>query len=202
MGEIIGVTGNICSGKTEALRFFEKEGNPVLKTDTSLYNAYLNPQCRQEIIAILGESILGQNGEIDRLLLKKKLLKDPHLTRQLWGITDQYIDPEIVTALKKNKDGMLFFETTQLFEKNWDSYCKKTIFCYAPDEKRASWLQERARVRDGLELTLEKAYVVLRQQTPQEEKLEKADFVIYNNGAIESLENQCRRILGLLKGCP
>ena len=186
MNRTIGITGNICVGKSAVTDILLQIGAEILSYDLFLHNAYADPGCREEIVGHFGESIL-LNKKIDRTLLKIYLKERPEDSKKLWKITDRYIDPKIEKSLRENS-GLLFFECAPLYEKSLDRFCDRVIACYTSDELRIERLIKRAKERDGFLLTREEAVAVIGQQTmSQEEKVKRADYVIYNDGSLDEL---------------
>lgn len=199
MGRIIGITGNICSGKSTVANLFAKLGAKVVSYDRFIYDSYKNPYCRDVIVGIFGYSILV-DGQINRTNLKIYLKEHPEKCKLLWEITDKYSGPLVLQFFQENLE-LSFFECTPLYEKSWDKFCNKVITCYAPDNLRVNRLMERARTRDGFYLTENEAKLIIGQQAmSQQEKAMRAGYVLYNGGDFESLESQAiilyNRIVG------
>jgi len=189
MDRIIAITGNICTGKSAVGNILAKVGATVVSHDTFLYGAYAEPKCQEEIVACFGAAILV-NGLIDRTSLKTYLKEHPEDCRRLWNITDKYSDPLVERFFQENRS-LTFFECAPLYERSWDRFCEQVIACYVPDDLRIIRLIERARTRDGFYLSEKEAIAVMNQQEmSQEEKIKRADYVIYNDGNLESLERQ------------
>ena len=188
--QIIGLTGNICSGKTTVARILKERGATVLNRDDFLYEAYKLPSCKSDLVDCIGGAILGSDGEIDRTKLKIFLKQHPHLCFKVWNITDKYVDPRVLDALQ-NINSLTFFECSSLYEKDLDHFCRYVVMCYAPDDVRALRLITRARERDGFVLTEDEARAVFIQQTiSQGGKMGRPDFVIRNDGTFDDLTNQ------------
>ncbi|MEK6809112.1 MAG: dephospho-CoA kinase [Nanoarchaeota archaeon] len=189
MNHLIGITGNICSGKSTVASVLKRLNAVVVSHDTFLYDAYTNPGCKAEIANCLGDAVFV-DGSVDRTCLKSYLKEHPEDCKKLWGITDKYTDPVVEKFLQGNAD-LVFFECAPLYEKSWDKFCRKVIFCYTSDDLRIRRLMERARKRDGFDLSEQEAIAVIKQQTmSQEEKMKRADYTVHNDGDFESLERQ------------
>ena len=187
---IIGITGNICTGKSAVADIISQKGNKVLRYDHFLYQAYQNQDCLNELINCFGKTILDDNHLLDRIKLKMYLKEQPEDAQKLWAITGRYADPEIEKNLQQNA-GLSFFECSQLYEKGWDAFCKQVITCYVPDWLRIPRLIKRARERDHFELSEDEARKVIDQQAmSQEEKAARADHLIRNDGDLENLATQ------------
>jgi dephospho-CoA kinase len=92
------------------------------------------------------------------------------------------------TWLKKHADSAIIVkEAAILFESGADKQVDKIIVVAAPEEHRIKRVMERDT------LTLSKVHERISKQWPQEELIEKSDFVIDNSGNI-SLINQVLQI--------
>lgn len=186
---IIGITGNICTGKSTIASILSREGANVLSYDSFLYEAYTDQRCQGDIENAFGSNILV-NGRIDRTLLKTYLKKNPEDCKKLWNITDEYVDPRIENFFQENQ-GFSFFECAPLYEKSWDESCELVIASYTPNELRIERLMKRARERDNFHLSRDEAMAVIEQQTiSQEEKIKRANYIIWNDGDLDNLEQQ------------
>ena len=198
MNRIIGITGNICTGKSTIAKILEREGAIVVSYDTFLYDVYTNPKCQEEIVNRFGNAVFV-DGSVDRTNLKIHLKKHPEDCKYLWDITDRYSNPKVEKFFQENK-GLAFFECAPLYEKSWDKFCEQVITCYTPDDLRVLRLIERARKRDGFHLSeLEARAVMIQQVMPQEEKMKRANYVIYNDGSLRSLERQTITLYSKIK---
>lgn len=203
---IIGLTGNIAVGKSTVAKFLEEFGASVIKCDSFMYETYASQDCLKQIVDCLGEGILNDKGSIDRLLLKKALIVNPNQIHTIWDITNACIEPKIVDALKSHKQGLLFFEATQLYECRWNQYCAKTIVCVSDNFNRARYIKARA-LAESLILEDKDVQILFAQQMPQDEKSKNADYVIVNNGSLYDLRSQtnliydkiCYDMYGVLK---
>jgi len=198
VNRIIGITGNICTGKSAMANILIKTGAKVQSHDVFLYSAYANSKCQEEIVSHFGDAVLV-DGSVDRTSLKMYLKEHPEECKRLWDITDKYVDPLVEKFLQEN-DGLSFFECAPLYEKAWNFFCEQVITCYVPDQIRILRLMERAKKRDDFSLSEEEAIAIIRQQAmSQEEKMKRADFVINNSANFESLERQTVHLYNYLR---
>lgn len=189
MKSIVGITGNICSGKSSVASILKGAGAKVSSYDTFLYGVYSDSQCKADLIDCFGNEILDGN-QIERTLLKMYLKDHPEDCKKLWNITDKYALPKVENFLNETS-GLCFFECAPLYENSLDKFCEKVVVCYTPDDLRINRLIWRAKNRDGFILSREKAMAVIQQQTmSQEEKMARADFIIFNDGNFSYLEKQ------------
>ena len=165
----IAITGNIASGKSEVERILANKF-PVYDTDK------------------IAHDILGN---VDRKKLGEQVFKNPEVKKKL----EEYIHPkvklEVLKIFDKNYD-VVFVSVPLLFETDFYKLFDKILFIACDDNIRLERLMKRNN------FTKEEALLRINAQLPQDEKIKKSDFVIYNNSTVEDLE---KRVLEFIKNC-
>ena len=84
---VVGLTGNIASGKSTVAEFLHKSGAVIIDADLIAHQVVApgQPAC-EEISTLFGEGILRPDGTIDRERLGRLVFEDPGLRRQLEAI--------------------------------------------------------------------------------------------------------------------
>jgi dephospho-CoA kinase len=186
---IIGLTGNIGSGKSTVAAFLREMGYPVL--DTDLLSARARELKKAELKALFPEAFLGE--ELDRRRLAQLVFSDPQKLRAL----EELIHPEVRKLLEEElsrlEAPLVFVEIPLLFEKGWEGRLRGTILVAAPLEERL----KRAMARSGL--SREEVLARERAQMPEEEKRRRATWVLENRGSLEDLRAQVQALLGEIR---
>src|SRR5262249_37079295 len=79
----VAITGGIGTGKSTALKLFARHGAATVSSDDIVHNLlHSDEEVRRELIATLGEAIVGDDGEIDRRKVGALVFKDRDLL--LW----------------------------------------------------------------------------------------------------------------------
>lgn len=179
----VAIVGNIASGKSTVESFLLEKGYPVLDTDKVAHN--LLEEAKSDIIlAFAGYDILDKN-EISRDKLGKLVFKHPNLKKMLESILHPKIRLKIADFCQRNHSSdFVFVSIPLLFEAHMEDLFDKILFIYTDDNIRL----ERLIKRNGYDE--EYAMCRIKSQLPQETKLQKADWVIYNNADVESLKKQ------------
>ena len=107
-------------------------------------------------------------------------LSEAQLLKYADFYTDSCLHPLILKAMFDRKDDPLFAEVPLLFEAGWDVYFDHNLLVVTDEEKLIERLIERG-------LSRQEAYARLNKQMPTEEKIKRADKIIYNNGSMEDL---------------
>jgi dephospho-CoA kinase len=186
---IIGLTGNIGSGKSTVAAFLREMGYPVLDADLLAERA--RELKKAELKALFPEAFLGE--ELDRRRLAQLVFSDPQKLRAL----EELIHPEVrrlfEEELSRLEAPLVFVEIPLLFEKGWEGRLQGTILVAAPLEERL----KRAMARSGL--SREEVLARERAQMPEEEKRRRATWVLENRGSLEDLRAQVQALLGEIR---
>ena len=186
---VIGVTGGIGAGKSEVLRILqEKYGAAVIRSDEVAKElmkkggpAY--PFYRE----ILGEGILGPDGEVDSSRASGLLFADPGKVRRLNEAVHPLVKEEIknrVEALKKSGKDLIAIESALLAEGGLNDLTDTVWFVDTPEEIRIKRLQ------DSRGYTEEHCRSVMSRQRTVQQYRREADLVIHNEGIPVDLEDQ------------
>lgn len=194
---IVGLTGNIGSGKSTAARRLQSLGARVLDAD-KVSRALLERDgaCFDETVRMFGARILDANGNIDRKALGGIVFSDEGKRRQLNGI----IHPHVIDGMLKQAKQLLTEDPTMpvvldvplLFESGMDRSVDYVVLVYCDDAVRL----QRILLRDGC--TEADAVARMRAQRSQEEKRLLADAVIDNSSDLEALHAQVDALYGVL----
>jgi dephospho-CoA kinase len=94
-GRFVGLTGGIASGKSTAAAAFAQQGIPVIDTDR-IARELVEPgqPCLEALVAQFGTGILDDDGRLDRSGMRRRMLADPDVRRQLEAIMHPAIRDE------------------------------------------------------------------------------------------------------------
>lgn len=184
----IGLTGGPGSGKSTVAKVFKERG--ILFSDLDhLSRIVVEPgqPAFQNILNHFGKSVVDKSGQLNRKLLRKRLISNPEDKLVLEGI----IHPEVFRLLeeefKRNeKQGGKFFgvEAPLLFETGMEKLFDCVVTVYAPYDVQV----ERVVKRDNVDEA--GARGLIDSQISLDEKAAKSDFVIHNDGGLDKLRDQ------------
>lgn len=192
---IAGLTGGIASGKSTVSSIFRSFGVEIADADITAKKISEREDVIQEIGKIFGKDVLSAEGQIDRVKLKEVVFSDKNKLIQLNNI----IHPKVMEEFKKIKENtpkndIIIFDIPLLFEAGMDKMCDTVILVYADRETQI----ERIKARDGVSREL--AEKIIDAQMSLEDKKEKSDIHIENNGTQEELKKKVEDIYRKLKG--
>lgn len=186
----IGLTGGIGAGKSEALRALERLGAATLSTDAVTHELLASDEVRDLLVEELGPGV-APNGQIDRAAVASQVFGDDQKREWLESVLWPRVGRRIADFRDSVKDRpAAVVEVPLLFESGMESVFDKTIVVVADEEVRAG----RAAAR-GHQLVAERT----ARQLTQDEKSQKADFVVRNDGTLEELETKLSDVLEKLK---
>lgn len=190
---VIGLTGPTGAGKGAVASIFEKYKIPVINADR-VYHELISPpsSCLQELVDAFGKKILLVDGSLDRRALGGIVFNDPAALERLNSITHRYVMEEVEIRMERfRRDGLpvAVFDAPQLFEAGAHRACGAVISVLADRGLRL----ERIMARDNL--TAEAAMRRILAQKSDEFFKTHSDYIIENNGTIETLAPQVHRIL-------
>ena len=184
---IIGLTGNIGSGKSTAGKILASLGAAVLDADAVGHDVLRRGGAAYaDVVAAFGADFLNANGEIDRRRLGAHVFADAsgRLRQRLNALTHPAICAEIerrIAALRSAGRRVIVIEAALLFD---SPLCELADVCWLVTAPRETLLR-RVAARDGC--TAQAAADRLAGQTPQEELAKRADRVFVNDNGREAL---------------
>lgn len=183
---VIGLTGGIGTGKSEAARILQGMGAVLISADQVGHEAYKPySEIWQEVVKAFGEEILQPDGGIDRKKLGSIVFSDPQQLVRL----NQIMHPRMARLVARQIEGLrqegapvVVVEAALLFEAGWDSLVDEV---WATDSALEVVIN-RLQARNGL--SEEEIRKRINSQMPVKERLARSDVVINNSGDVASLE--------------
>jgi len=194
---LVGLTGGLGAGKSEALRTLGELGAATLSTDAVVHELLATDELRDIIVARLGEGV-ARDGALDRSLIAERVFGGDEargwLEGELWPRVGQRMAEwkQEVDALDPAPP-VAVVEVPLLFESGMEGAFAATIAVIADEDVRA----ERAGAR-GHASVGERA----GRQLSQEEKSQRADYSVRNDGTLEELRENLSRVLARLDTPP
>jgi dephospho-CoA kinase len=193
---LIGLTGNIGSGKSTVGRLFAARGVPVVDADDLLREVQAPGSPGHTEIAAAWPQALAADGRIDRKRLGDIVFAEPTARRRLEAITHpriQELSRARAAALAAAGHDLAIYEASLLVESGRDKELDGLIVVTASPETRLARVMARDGVRE------EDVRARMRAQLPQEDKVRLATHVIDNDGDLAATEAQVERVLASLR---
>lgn len=185
---VIGLTGNIATGKSVVRKMLEHAGAFGIDADALSHRTIqLDAPGYQPVVDAFGKYILKENGEIDRKKLGSIVFADAKALRMLESIVHPIVRNAVEHLLSKSKHRVVVIEAIKLLESPLREGCD-VIWVVTADEK--TQLERIAKQRD---MQPSEARLRMSAQSSQAEKTAAADTVIENSGSIEETWAQVKR---------
>jgi dephospho-CoA kinase len=189
--KLLGLTGGIGMGKSTAAEFFRSRGAQVVDAD-ELARQLVQPgqPALNEIQAAFGKKIVTPGGRLRRDELARIVFSDAPARKKLEAILHPRIRERWLAQIetwRQEKRALAVVVIPLLFETRAESHFDK-IICVACS---AATQRERLLARGW---TPEQIQQRLAAQWPVEQKISRADFVVWTDGALDAHAQQLERI--------
>jgi dephospho-CoA kinase len=182
---VIGLTGNIATGKSVVRRMLEHLGAYTIDADTLSHRAIAKgaPGYRH-VVEAFGKFILDPHGEIDRAKLGRLAFSDPEVLRELEAIVHPLVEQAVDLMVRRATQRVIVIEAIKLLEGKLVSACDAVWTTYAPEQVQKNRLMQKRG------MTEKEAMQRIQAQPPQELKTAAAKVVIQNTGSFEATWKQ------------
>ena len=184
---LVGLTGGIGAGKSEALAALGRLGAETLSTDQVAHDLLDDAAVRERLTDRWGEEIAA-GGSVDRARIASIVFEDPSELAWLEGELHPRVGEKVAEwrATLTPETGVAVVEVPLLFESEMEGLFDSVICLVADDALREQRLAERGQA--GLEGRAER-------QLDQDEKAARADHVVVNDGTLDDLERKLAALL-------
>ncbi len=182
---VIGLTGNIATGKSVVRKMLEHLGAYGIDADALSHRAIApGAPGYQQVIDTFGKWILAPDGQVNRQKLARLVFPDPEAMASLEAIIHPLVRQAIDVLVGRAKSPVIVIEAIKLLEGELKSYCDAIWVTHASPELQVARLVERRK------LSPEDARSRIAAQGDQEEKIKAADVVIFNESTFEKTWEQ------------
>ena len=181
----IGLTGGIASGKSLVADFFSKLGAPVIDTDV-IARQVVEPGtvALDEVRATFGDSVIKDDGSLDRKAMREIVFADPDQRRRLEAILHPRIRQVTMQQVDAVTEPYMLIVVPLLVESPMIGLMDRVLVVDCSEEIQL----QRLLARDGEnEATARR---ILAAQASREERLAKADDVVFNDSDPDKAREQ------------
>jgi dephospho-CoA kinase len=191
----IGITGGISTGKSTfcdclceivpAAKFFD--------ADLAARSLPELPEVKQEILGQFGGGVFSPDGDLNRTKLRAIVFADAAKRRALEQILHPRIRRQWMAEAKKHRNSPHFFfaDIPLLYETGGETLCERVVVVACSRNVQLDRLAKRKSLkRSGAEQ-------MINSQIPLEEKIKRADHVVWNNGDRATLMEQAKELVAL-----
>ena len=189
---LVGLTGNIASGKSTVAQLFSERGATIIDADVLARRAVERGSAAFDaIVRRWGTSILAPDGHLDRAALRRQVFGNP---KELEALND-IVHPEVerlrearIEEARGRGDRIVVCDIPLLFEKKMVDRFERIVLVDAPRPLRLERLVDDRGLRET------EAMDMIAAQMPAELKRARADFVIDNASTLTELERRVNEV--------
>ena len=183
---LIGLTGNIASGKSTVAQLFSERGATIIDADILARRAVeTGTRAYHAIAERWGSDVLDSDGNIDRGALRRRVFSDGDELEALNAIVHPEVErmrERLVAEARARGDRIVVYDVPLLFERNLAEQFDRIVLVDAPRPVRLERL-----VKDR-GLTETEAMDMIAAQMPAELKRARADIILDNESTFATLE--------------
>jgi dephospho-CoA kinase len=193
---IIGITGGISTGKTtfcDCLREILPAATFFNADQTARELVDLDSEVRKHLTAEFGPGIYSANGSLNRGRVRAIILESAEKKSALERILHPRIRRQWSAEAQKHRQPFDFFfaDIPLLYETGGETLCDSVVVvACSPDVQFARLLQRGSIDRSA-------ADKMMKTQMPLEEKIKRADYIVWNNGGRSVLMEQAGLLVQL-----
>jgi dephospho-CoA kinase len=182
---VIGLTGNIATGKSVVRKMLEHLGAYGIDADALAHRAMAqDAPGYAPILEAFGRRIVAPDGQIDRARLARLVFADPEALSDLESILHPLVRQAIDSLARRAKHPVIVIEAIKLLEGPLKQACDSIWVSTAPAEVQLVRLVQKRG------MSAEAARQRIDAQPAQEDKLVQADVIIYTDGSFERVWHQ------------
>ncbi len=194
--KVIGLTGGVGSGKSTVTEILKDLGYQAVQTD-AIGKDMMRPgeAGYREIVLLFGDSILQEDGQIDRNRLAEIIFHEPRKKSVVESIIHPLVKRRVIDAVTEARirgDADYFFvESALLYEDHYETVCDEFWYVYAPESVR------RQRLKASRGYSDEKIDSILKSQLSDKSFRSICTQVIDNSGDRQKTKGCLEKLLNL-----
>jgi dephospho-CoA kinase len=191
----IGITGGISTGKSTFCEYM-REILPEAKffdADVAARSLVELPEVKQELLDQFGNGVFSPTGDLNRTKLRTIVFANATKRRALEQILHPRIRRQWMAQAERhlNSPDFFFADIPLLYETGGDALCERVVVVACSRKVQLARLVKRKSLKSS------EAEQMLNSQMPLEEKIKRADHVVWNNGDRAPLLEQAKELVAL-----
>jgi len=194
----IGITGGISTGKSTfcdclreilpAAKFFD--------ADLAARSLAELPEVKKEILSQFGSGVFSATGDLNRAKLRAIVFGDATKRRALEQILHPRIRRQWMAQAERHRNSpdLFFADIPLLYETGGETLCERVVVVACSHKVQLDRLAQRKLLKGS------EAEQMINSQMALEEKIKRADHVVWNNGERATLMEQARKLVALWQG--
>jgi dephospho-coA kinase len=197
---VIGLTGGIGTGKSTVSQILKDRGFSVIDLDVISHEVIEFSSVVEKIVQNFGREVLDEDEAGNCTISREKLGKIIFANKEKRLALNSIMHPEILKVMhkkilecKSEKNKIIFVEVQLLFEVQWEKEFDYILLVAAKRDMQVRRVLERDKRSE------EEALNIINSQMSLDEKREKSDFVIENDGNMDDLNKKVDKFLKSLE---
>ena len=197
---VIGLTGGIGTGKSTVSQILKDRGFLVIDLDVISHEVIEFSSVVEKIVQNFGREVLDEDEAGNCTISREKLGKIIFSDKKKRLALNSIMHPEILKVMhkkilecKSEKNKIIFVEVQLLFEVQWEKEFDYILLVAAKRDMQVRRVLERDKRSE------EEAWNIINSQMSLDEKREKSDFVIENDGNMDDLNKKVDKFLKSLE---
>jgi dephospho-CoA kinase len=191
----IGITGGISTGKSSFSDCLREilSGARFFNADEAAHAVVELSEIKQKLRTEFGSGVFSRAGDLNREKLRAIIFSDATRKRALERILHPRIRRQWRTEAKRHRNSPEFFfaDIPLLYETGGETLCDRVVVV------ACSYKVQLARLTHRMSLKQLEAEQMIKSQMPLEEKIARADHVVWNDGSRAVLMEQARFLVAL-----
>jgi len=190
---VIGLTGNIATGKSVVRKMLEHLGAFGLDADALAHQAIAKGgPAYASVLKIFGDWLLTETGEIDRVRLGKLVFNDPEALAKLEAAIHPLVSQALDFLIKRSQSKVVVVEAIKLIESGIAKDCDALWVVDAPEAVQITRLVQKRKMTEA------QAKERIAAQPPQAEKVKAAAVIIQNTGSFDDIWTQVQAAFSII----
>jgi len=182
---VIGLTGNIATGKSVVRKMLEHLGAYGIDADALGHRAIAKgAPGYTAVLTTFGRWILAADEQIDRSKLARVVFSDDEALKSLEAIVHPLVRQAVDILIRRSKQSVIVLEAIKLLESPLRESCDSIWVTTAPPEMQLQRLIEKR----GMNRSVAQQRITI--QSSQQEKMAAASVIIQNGGSFEDTWRQ------------
>jgi dephospho-CoA kinase len=189
----IGITGGISTGKStfcDCLREILPTAN-FFDADLAAHSVAELPEVKEEIRSQFGNGVFSATGDLNRAKLRAIVFSSATKRRALEQILHPRIRRQWMAQAERyrNSPDFFFADIPLLYETGGKEWCERVVVVACSRKVQLDRLAKRRSLKDS------EAEQIINSQMNLDEKIKRADHVVWNNGDHATLMKQAKSLV-------
>ena len=185
----IGLSGGIASGKTIVSDEFSSLGADIIDTDIIARELiFSGSETLNEIVSVFGEDVLQDDGNLNRKLMRQIIFSEKDKKITLEKIMHPKIQNEVKLKIQSASGQYQIIVVPLLLQSPILDFVDRVLIIDCNEKIQINRLMNRDNISEEL------AKKMIENQSKREERLAIADDVILNEGCIEEIKHEVKKL--------